>query len=90
MPAPVSGSIYNYLKAAFIAQGYYKRTYVNGVVVTDPTALPDEMDKMVQAIAAGLALQWAAWQAEQVVAVNNPTVSLNPVLIPPLGTGTLP
>jgi hypothetical protein len=67
MPAPSQDSLENFLKNALLAEGFVKKTYVNGILVTDPTQLPDSMKGMVKGLAVGLSLQWKVWQSTQVV-----------------------
>lgn len=84
MPAPQATLVQTQLKAALLAKGFTKKSYVNGALVEDPTSLPDQLQKLVDAWANGDANWFAIWQAAQ------------PVLIPatsPAGTpstGVLP
>lgn len=69
MPAPTQGSIETFMTAAFLAQGFTKKTTNsrNELVPVEPPELPDEMKKMVRAMADGLSKQWATWQRDQAI-----------------------
>lgn len=69
MPAPSQKSLEAFMTSALLAQGYIKREFVNGQYVKTPTELPDDMKKMVKALAIGLSAQWAAWQASTIVTI---------------------
>lgn len=69
MPAPIATAIQNQLKIALLAQGFTKKSYVNGAVVEDKTSLPDHLQKLVTAWANGDNAWFSAWQAAQQVLV---------------------
>ena len=70
MPAPTAGSLETFLTASFLAQGFTKKTTNSRdeIVDADPRELPDEMKKMVRALADGISKQWIAWQKAQGIA----------------------
>jgi hypothetical protein len=87
MPAPAAAFIQTQLKAALLAKGFTKKTYVNGAIVSDPTALPDKLQTLVEAWASGDNAFWAVWQASQaVVAVDSitsaPVLGTPPAALP--------
>lgn len=84
MPAPPVALIETNLKAALLAQGFVKYTYVEGVQTVVPGELPDEMKPLVKALATGVAQTWQTWQAGQTVLVPVTSVSGTP------STGVLP
>lgn len=67
MPAPLSSDIERNITASLIQAGYVKQTYKNNTIVNDPSQLPDEMQKLVKAISAGIAFSWIEWQTKQTV-----------------------
>lgn len=70
MPAPTQASLQNFMKQALLAQGFAKGSYDSqGNFVQSPTDLPDDMDRMVRALAVALAAQWAQWQVSTVVEI---------------------
>jgi len=77
MPAPTAESIYTFLKAEMIAQGFKRQQYVSGALVTNVTELPEQMEPMLRAIANAVSKQWVVWQTTQVV-------------VTPVGPGSLP
>lgn len=69
MPSPQATLIQTQLKASLLAKGFTKKTYVDGALVEDPTSLPDQLQKLVEAIANGDANWFALWQATQTVLI---------------------
>jgi len=81
MPAPAAFSIQTQLKLALLAKGFTKKTYVNGAIVSDPTSLPDALQKLVDAWGIGDNGWFAIWQASQSVLIP----STSPVTTPSVG-----
>lgn len=75
MPAPSAAQIKAFVKNALLKDGFNKKTYVQGSLVSDPTALPEDLDRLAGALSQGVADAWTAWQATQVVTI--------PVTAPP-------
>ncbi len=73
MPAPLATLIQTQLKAALLAKGFTKKSYVNGAVVEDATSLPDQLQKLVEAWSNGDTAWFAVWQLAQ--QVNIPSTS---------------
>ena len=70
MPAPTQLDIQENIKQAMLAQGYGKQSYgVNDKIITSPTELTKDMEKLVVAIAVGINQTWVAWQAAQIVTI---------------------
>jgi len=85
MPAPAALAIQASLTQALLNKGFYKQTYdPSGALQVDKTALPDALQKLVEAWATGDADWFATWQATQTTLV--PGV----VSGPSTAIGTLP
>jgi hypothetical protein len=84
MPAPASVQVQTQLKAALLARGFVKRSYVNGAVVSDPTSLPDSLQRLVDALGNGDSAWFAQWQQAQQVLIPSTGGEGSP------STGTLP
>jgi len=77
MPAPSASSIETFLKQSLISQGIVKQVYdPAGNPIKIPIDIPDDMKPLIKAISAGVANQWAVWQATQVVLI--PVTSVPP------------
>lgn len=76
MPAPTAQSIETFLTQSLLSQGFVKKEFVNGALVSNPTELPDDMKRLVKGLSVGLSQQWVVWQAAQVV--NVPGVTSGP------------
>jgi hypothetical protein len=88
VPAPTKAELQTSLRAAFIAAGPEKfaKRDANGNVV--PGELQDALNDIIEAIATGLAAQWAIWQATQTVVGTATGVTSGPASAPV--TGVLP
>lgn len=86
MPAPQVNQIQMALTQAFIAKGFTKKTYVDGKLIEDRTALPDQLANLVAALATGDQAWFAQWQAAQVVQILNTGTPGGPS-VAPAGTG---
>jgi len=84
VPAPTKSELRATLRAAFIAAGpdkFAKRDDQGNVV---PGELPDALVNIIDAVAEGLSVQWATWQARQTVLVTGVTPGAG------VAPGTLP
>jgi len=83
MPAPTPAQIQASLTTAFLAAGFVKKIVHNGAFVDVPGTLPDNLVKMIQAIANGDNNFWNTWQlAQGVTLVTGAGVPGTGVLLP--------
>ena len=83
MPAPVKGELKLIIRTAFVASGNFPNHDKDGNVV--PGELPDGLEKIIDAMAEGLANAWLAWQAKQVVMGTATGVTPGPAVVPVVG-----
>ncbi len=69
MAALTLSEIQGFLTKAFIAEGFQKIEFVDGVRTVDPNSLPPEMERIVFAISDGMAKAMEAQLAKAVVRI---------------------
>jgi hypothetical protein len=86
VPAPQKAEIKENLRAAFLASGNFPNHDKDGNAI--PAELPEGMEKILDAVAEGLAATWTTWQARQTVVGQASGVTSGPSVAPV--TGTIP
>jgi hypothetical protein len=90
MPAPLRKVIEENLKQAYLAQGFAKYEYINGVLTQVPGELPEALMKVIKANADGIARTWEQWQATQAIVIPVTAPQGSPSIGKPPFGGLLP
>ncbi len=69
MPTPSPSQIQTALTQAFLNKGFTKKSYVDGKLIEDPTALPDQLARLVSALANGDSTWFAQWILSEIVTI---------------------